>query len=214
MGDDIRALAKDAANNEREILIAYDLKAGEVLFVRYGDEDSVTVQTLQQRLAEGREIYLIHNHPNNSGASPADLNAADFLDAEYMLVVNPDGKVHRHQKIDGEIVELEPLHFPEFVAPVDPVETVLHSIAYWIQTASEFGNPPEAVFEEGESDPGIHEQSFHPDAAPIDPKYVRYAEPELLLKNAFWLRGRDANARNYALGIILQTKAASCGDSG
>ena len=67
-----------------------------------------------------------------------------------MLVVNPDGKVHRHQKIDGEIVELKPLHFPEFVAPVDPVETVLHSIAYWIQTAREIGNPAEAVFEQGE----------------------------------------------------------------
>ena len=58
MGDDVQALAKDAANNEREILIAYDLKAGEVLFVRYGDKDSVTVHTLQQRLAEGREIVF------------------------------------------------------------------------------------------------------------------------------------------------------------
>ena len=151
MGDDIGALAKDAANNEREILIAYDLKAGEVLFVRYGDEDSVTVHTLQQRLAEGREIYLIHNHPNNSGASPADLNAADFLDAEYMLIVNPDGTVRRHQKVDGALVELEPWHFPEFVAPVDPVETVLHAIAYGIQTASEAGNPAEAVFEQGDT---------------------------------------------------------------
>ena len=45
----------------------------------------------------------------------------------------------------------EPLHFPEFVAPVDPVETALHSIAYWIQTAREAGNPAEAIFEQGEA---------------------------------------------------------------
>ena len=52
--------------------------------------------------------------------------------------------MHRHQKIDGEIVELESLHFPDFVAPVDLVETLVHSIAYGIQTLLEFGNPPEA----------------------------------------------------------------------
>ena len=54
-------------------------------------------------LPEVRRIILIHNHPNNSGASAADLNAADFLDAEYMLIVNPDGKTHRHQKVDGAL---------------------------------------------------------------------------------------------------------------
>ena len=76
-----------------------------------------------------------------------------------MLVANPDGTVHRHQKIDGEIVELEPLHFPEFVAPVAPAETLLHSIAYWIQTLLEFGNPAEAVFEQGEASDRIYTSS-------------------------------------------------------
>ena len=78
---------------------------------------------------------------------PAELSSATWLDAEWLLVVNPDGTVHRHQKVDGVLVELEPLHFPEYAAPVDPVETVLHGVAYWIQTAREFGNPAEAVFD-------------------------------------------------------------------
>ena len=86
---DIEYWIREVANDERESVIVYDLEAGEVLFVRYGDRDSVTMQTLHQKLAEGREIFLIHNHPNNSGASPADLSAAAWLDAEYMVVVNP-----------------------------------------------------------------------------------------------------------------------------
>ncbi len=148
---DIEYWIREVANDERESVIVYDLEAGEVLFVRYGDRDSVTMQTLQQKLAEGREIFLIHNHPNNSGASPADLSAAAWLDAEYMIIVNPDGTVHRHKKIGGEIVELEPIHNPDIVAPVDPVETAVDSIAYWIQTLREIGNPPEMVMRQEEA---------------------------------------------------------------
>ncbi len=72
-----------------------------------------------------------------------------------MMIVNRDGTVHRHQKIDGEIVELEPLHNPDIVAPIDPVETVAHSIGYWFQTWREFGNPAEMVFEQGERAPKL-----------------------------------------------------------
>ena len=141
---------REVANDKNESVIVVDLETGETLFVRYGDRDSVTMHTLHQKLAEGRNIALIHNHPNNSGASWADLSAAAWLDAEYMMIVNRDGAVHRHQKIDGEIVELEPLHNPDIIAPVNPVETVVDSIAYWIQTLREIGNPAEMVFEQGE----------------------------------------------------------------
>lgn len=149
---DIEYWIREVANDERETVIVYDLDTGETLFVRYGDRDSVTMQDWHQRLAEGRNIVVIHNHPNNSGASPADLSAAAWLDAEHMLIVNPDGTVRRHQKIGGEIVELKPLHYADIVAPVDPLETALHAIAYGIQTLLEFGNPPEMVFEQGETD--------------------------------------------------------------
>ena len=191
---DIEYWIRDVANDERESVIVYDLETNETLFVRYGNRHSVTLQDWHQRLSEGRNIVVIHNHPKLGGASWADLSSATWLDAEWLLVVNPDGKVHRHQKIDGGLVELEPWNFPEFVAPVNPVETVLHSIAYWIQTAREIGNPAEAVFRQEERDPGIHEQSFQTEAAPIDPDYVRYAEPAA--PEEWWLRGFDAIARN------------------
>lgn len=80
------------------------------------------------------------------------ISSAAWLDAEWLLVVNPDGKVHRNQKVDGALVELEPWHFPEFAAPVDLVETVLHTIAYGIQTAREIGNPAEMVMQHEEAD--------------------------------------------------------------
>ena len=148
--NDIEYWIRNVANDERESVIVYDLEAGEILFVRYGDKDSVTMQEWHQKLAEGRNIVVIHNHPNNSGASPADFSAAAWLDAEYMIVVNPDGTQHHHQRIGDRMVALEPIHNPDNVAPADPLETAVSSIAYWIQTLREFGNPPEAVFEQGE----------------------------------------------------------------
>ena len=173
--------------------------------MRYGDKDSVTMQTLQQKLAKGREIYLIHNHPNNNGASPADLSAATWLDAEYMLIVNPDGKVHRHQKIDGEIIELEPLNFPEFVAPVDLVETLVHSIAYGIQTAREIGNPAEAVFAQGEAvEDGITIET--------DSRLVR----DFLLNRRpsfFWMMSpmnTESKIRLFSVRWLLQSFIESC----
>ena len=68
-----------------------------------------------------------------------------------MIIVNPDGTLHRHQKIGDALVELEPLHNPDFAAPVDPLETVAHSIAYWIQSLLEIGNPAEMVMQQGKS---------------------------------------------------------------
>ena len=114
-----------------------------------------------------------------------------------LMAVNADATVHRHEKIDGAMVELEPLNFPEFVAPVDLVETLVHSIAYGIQTAREIGNPAEAVFEQGERDPKIHEQSFQAEAAPLDPSYVRYSE-SVRYKSVFEPFRRRLLQKSYA----------------
>jgi len=75
------------------------------------------------------------------------------------------------------LIPLEPTRNPEYAAPVDPLETALADAAYLIQTLSELGNPPEMVMRQGERDPRIHEQSFQAEAAPINPNYVRYADP-------------------------------------
>ena len=149
---DLEYWIRDVANDERESVIVYDLEAVETLFVRYGDKDSVPLQEWQQKVAEGRNIVLIHNHPNNTAASLADLNAAAWLDAELMLVVNPDGTLHRYALEGDEMVALEPVHNPDYVAPSNPVETLAADVAYWAQSLMEIGNPAERVMRQGKLD--------------------------------------------------------------
>jgi len=83
--------------------------------------------------------------------SLADLDAADWLDAEYMIVVNQDGTQHHYARVGGEMMPLAPIHNPAYVAESDPMETLAADVAYWAQSLSEIGNPPEMVFEQGES---------------------------------------------------------------
>ena len=107
-------------------------------YQRSAQLDTVTIQ-------EERNIVVIYNHPSNTGASLADLSLVAWLKAEILLVVNPDGTLHRYAREGDETVALEPIHNPEYVAPADPFETAAASIAYWIQTLREIGNPPEMV---------------------------------------------------------------------
>ena len=194
---EIEDAIKDLTNDERESVIAIDLETGDTLFLRFGDEDSVTLQDKLQTLVAERNIVLIHNHPNNSAASLADLDAAAWLDAEYMFVVNQDGTQHRYARVGDEMIPLEPTRNPDYAAPVDPLETAAADLALWMQSLSELGNPPEMVMRQGERDPRIHEQSFHPGAAPIDPSYVRYDESERY-KNVFERLGMQQLQRHSA----------------
>ena len=178
-------------------MIAIDLQTGETLFVRYGDEDSVTLHDEQKKLVEDRYVALLHHHPNNSAASLADLDAAAWLKTEFLFVSNPDGTLHRYARVGDTLIPLEPTRNPEYAAPVDPMETAAADAAYLAQTLLELGNPPEMVMEQGERDPRIHEQSFHPGAAPIDPSYVRYDESDRY-KNVFERLGMQQLQRHSA----------------
>ena len=182
---DIEYWIRDVANDERESVIVYDLDADEILFIRFGDKDSVTMQKLHQKLAEGRNIVVIHNHPNNTGASLADLDAAAWLDAELMFIVNPDGALHRYTQIGDEMVALEPLHNPDYVAAADPVETVAADLAYLLQSLREIGNPPEMVMEQGETAPKLSDYIYDPqsrrtDRPLFDQGFAQYDPPDLL----------------------------------
>ena len=78
----------------------------------------------------------------NMSASPAD---PDATAAELMIVVNRDGTLHRYALQGDEMVALESIHNPDYVAPADPIETLAADVAYWVQSLSEIGNPPERV---------------------------------------------------------------------
>ena len=147
---DIEYSIRDVTNDERESVIVYDLDAGETLFVRAGAKNTVTLQKIHQTLAEGHNIIVIHNHPNNTGASLADFSAAAWLDAEYMIVVNPDGRQHHHRRIGDRMVALAPVQNLDYVAPADPLETLAADLAYFLQRLREIGNPPERVMRQEE----------------------------------------------------------------
>ena len=149
-GDTIKRWQKDLTNDENEVVIAIDLITGETLFVRYGDEDSVTLHDEQKELVEDRYVALLHHHPNNSAASLADLDATKWLKGDFLLVTNPDGTLHRYVRVGETLIPLEPTHNPEYAAPVDPMETAAADAAYLAQTLLEMGNPPEMVMEQGE----------------------------------------------------------------
>ena len=59
-------------------------------------------------------------------AYPADLDAAAWLDAEFLLVSNQDGTLHRYARVGEEMIPLEPTRNPEYAAPVDLLETAAH----------------------------------------------------------------------------------------
>ena len=141
---------KDLANDERESAIAIDLDSDDTIFLRYGDEDSVTLQKNLKKLVEERNIVLIHNHPNNTAASLADLDAADWLDAEYMIVVTRDGIQYPYARQGDTMAPLDPIHNPDYVAAADPLETLAADVAYLLQTLREIGNPAEMVMLEDE----------------------------------------------------------------
>jgi len=67
-----------------------------------------------------------------------------------MIVVNQDGTQHHYARVGGEMMPLAPIHNPAYVAESDPMETLAADVAYWVQSLSEIGDPPEMVMREDE----------------------------------------------------------------
>ena len=150
--DIVQQTIADLTNDERESAVAIDLDTGDQVFVRIGDGDSVALQDFHQKLAEGRNILVIHNHPNSTGASLADLGVAEWLDAEFMIVVRPDGYQHGYVGGEDGMARLAPSFNPDYLAAADPKETVAATFGYWIQSLLEIGNPAERVMRQGSND--------------------------------------------------------------
>jgi len=103
------------------------------------------LQDEHKRMLEGRDIALIHNHPNNTAASQADLEGAFWLGAKSLTVVTPSG--YRYVYIRGtrgmELAAV--INDPNYVANPSWREDVESSTAFWTQTLAEKGNQPEWV---------------------------------------------------------------------
>ena len=70
----------------------------------------------QKRMLEGRDIALIHNHPNNSPASNADLSAALDLGVLFLVLVTPAGLQYHYRRYGDEMKLVEVIHNPDYVA--------------------------------------------------------------------------------------------------
>ena len=139
---------EDLSNDELESVVAVDRDTGEIVFVRYGDEDSVTLQEELQKLVEGRNIVLIHNHPKNTGASLADLGSALWLGVRYLIVVTPSGKQYLYERKVDKMEFLDEIFNRGHVALPSPVEDAESRIGFALQSLMEIGNPAERVMEQ------------------------------------------------------------------
>ncbi len=77
--------------------------------------------------------FSVHNvpllHSNRNRYDWHYLSAAAWLKAEFLLVSNQDGTLHRYALEGDEMVALEPVHNPDYVAPADPGETLAADLA-------------------------------------------------------------------------------------
>ncbi len=143
---------KDVTNDNWESARAIDLNSGEEVFLRAGSKDSVLLQDEQKRMLEGRDIALIHNHPNNSPASNADLSAAIDLGVMFLVLVTPAGLQYHYRRYGDEMKLVEVIHNSDYVALSSAEEDEESRAAYEAQLLAEAGNPAEWVMRQGEAD--------------------------------------------------------------
>ncbi len=136
---------KDVTNDNWESARAIDLNSGEEVFLRAGSKDSVLLQDEQKRMLEGRDIALIHNHPNNSPASNADLSAAIDLGVMFLVLVTPAGLQYHYRRYGDEMKLVEVIHNSDYVALSSAEEDEESRAAYEAQLLAEAGNPAEWV---------------------------------------------------------------------
>ena len=145
-----RETMTDLADDRWESIVAIDTKTGEKVFWRYGSRNYTFLQEEQRKMVEGREIALIHNHPNDTAASQADLEGAFWLGAKSLTVVTPSGYRYVYIRGTHEMELAAVINDPNYVANPSWREDVESSTAFWTQTLAEKGNQPEWVMEQEE----------------------------------------------------------------
>ncbi|MCY4020881.1 MAG: hypothetical protein OXG39_15820 [Chloroflexi bacterium] len=141
---------KDLTNDRYESARAIDLNSGEEVFLRPGSRNSVLLQDEHKRMLDGRDIALIHNHPNNSPASNADLQAALDLGVMFLVLVTRSGLQYHYRRSGDEMKLVEVIHNLDYVALPSAEEDRESRAAYLAQVLAEAGNPAEIVMREDE----------------------------------------------------------------
>lgn len=70
-------------------------------------------------MLEGRDITLIHNHPNKSPASDDDLGTALDLGVPFMVLATPSGLQYHYRRYGNEMKLVKVINNPDYVARED-----------------------------------------------------------------------------------------------
>ena len=154
----IETTAQDLADNTIEGLIVIDAKTGETLLNRTGvlgagGSQYVGLQDHEVDAFAGLDLIFVHNHPNGSDASEADLRAALAAGAEMLMVVTPQGYEYVYIRGANGMVRMRAEEASYKVGPGTAAEHVLLEAKSWEQARRNQVNPPEFVFLQ--SDPEV-----------------------------------------------------------
>ena len=144
----VETAAQDLANNTIESLQVIDAATGQVLLSRVGvlgagDGQSVGLQAEEVQTFQGRGLIFVHNHPNGTAASDADLRTAFLAGAELLLVVTPRGYEYAYVRGENGMALVREGDASYEVGPATAKEYVELTGRSWRQAAADKINPPE-----------------------------------------------------------------------
>ncbi|MCY4071249.1 MAG: hypothetical protein OXG60_08110 [Chloroflexi bacterium] len=147
----VEARAQDLADNTIEGLTVIEAKTGRTLLNRTGvlgadGQQYVGLQDYEVEAFKGLDLIFIHNHPNGSDASEADLRAAFAAGAEMLMVVTPQGYEYVYIRGARGMIRIRAEEASYEVAPGTAQEHALLEARSWAQARADRLNPPELVF--------------------------------------------------------------------
>ena len=151
----IETTAQDLADNTIEGLIVIDAKTGETLLNRTGvlgagGSQYVGLQDHEVDAFAGLDLIFVHNHPNGSDASEADLRAALAAGAEMLMVVTPQGYEYVYIRGRNGMVRVRAEEASYKVGPGTAAEHVLLEARSWEQARAYRDDLPEVIFRQAE----------------------------------------------------------------
>ena len=151
----IETTAQDLADNTIEGLIVIDAKTGETLLNRTGvlgagGSQYVGLQDHEVDAFAGLDLIFVHNHPNGSDASEADLRAALAAGAEMLMVVTPQGYEYVYIRGRNGMVRVRAEEASYKVGPGTAAEHVLLEARSWEQARRDRLDPSEVIFRQAE----------------------------------------------------------------
>ena len=150
--------AQDLANDMIESLQIIDAVTGQVLLNRVGvlgadGGQSVGLQAEEIQTFQGRELIFVHNHPNGTAASDADLRTAFLAGAELLLVVTPRGYEYAYIRGENDMALVREGDASYDVGPGTAEEYVELTGRSWRQATADSLNPPEYLMLQDEDEP-------------------------------------------------------------